>query len=158
MIAQNDCLLMCYISFNTIKELRRIYEDVMTEKLKIVQFLPYSFFTLQLISKCFIPSYRATYVLHFILWLLRCMLCLERIMFHNLRISSLCKHFFKQLYLCLWSINYNGWRFIWKLLQNTTFYITRPNGYIMFMRTLWTQNSKNFVTFAIFLTSSSIYH
>ena len=92
-MAQSEGLVMCYISLKIIKDVRRIYEDVMTEKLKILQFFSYSSSTSQLTRFCFTLTYRATYKLHFIFWLLRCTLCLERIMLHISRLFSLRKQF-----------------------------------------------------------------
>ena len=46
-------------------------------------------------SKHFTSLYRATLVPHFMFWLLRCMLWLERIMSPNLKFPSLLKHYWK---------------------------------------------------------------
>ena len=64
-------------------------------KLKILHFLAYISSTSTPFQKHFTPLHRATPVLHFMFWLLRCMLWLERIMSPNLKFLSLLKHYRK---------------------------------------------------------------
>ena len=99
-IAQSEDMVVYYILFSNIEELQRVCGDVMTKKLKILQFLTYSSSISPLTRHCIKSTYRATYILHFIYWLQRYTLCLECIMFQFLNISSLYKHFFSHLYLC----------------------------------------------------------
>ena len=64
-------------------------EDVMTPKWKCHTFIACISSTSTPFQKYFTPLYRATPVLNFMFWLLRCTLWLERIMSPNLKLSSL---------------------------------------------------------------------
>ena len=88
-IAQSEDMVVCYISFSNIEELQRICGNVMTKKMKIMQFLTYNSSISPLTRHCITSTYRATWILHFIYWLQRYTLCLECIMFQFLNISSL---------------------------------------------------------------------
>ena len=125
-IAQSEDMVVCYISFSNIEELQRICGDVMTKKLKIMQFLTYNSSISPLTRHCITSTYRATCILHFIYWLQSYTLCLVCIMFQFLNISSLYKHFFSHLYLCQLLFDLNEWRLKWKVLRCTTFHITIP--------------------------------
>ena len=65
----------------------------MTQKPKILHFFTYISSTSTPFQKHFTSLYRATLVLHFMFWLLRCTLWLERIMSPNLKFPSLLKHY-----------------------------------------------------------------
>ena len=65
----------------------------MTQKPKILHIFTYISSTSTPIQKHFTSMYRATPVLHFMFWLLRCTLSLERIMAPNLKVSSLLKRY-----------------------------------------------------------------
>ena len=67
----------------------------MTQKPKILHFFTYISSTSTPFQKHYTSLYRATLVLHFMFWLLRCTLWLERIMTPNLRFLSLLKHYRK---------------------------------------------------------------
>ena len=63
-------------------------EDVMTPKCKCHTFIAYISSIFTPFQKHFTSLYRATPVLHFMFWLLRCTLWLERIISPNLKFSS----------------------------------------------------------------------
>ena len=117
-------MVRCYISFSSAKDVRRSYEDVMAKKLKFSHISPCRSLTLILIGNCFTSSYRATQQLHFLFRLKRHALYLERIMIHFLQISSLCKHFFKDMHLSQCKIKNLCHSLKLKLLAHTTFHIT----------------------------------
>ena len=123
-VAHIKGMVMCFISFSNAKDVRRTYEDVMAKKLKLSHISPCSSLILILIGNCFIPSHRATHQLHFLFWLKRCALYLERIMIHFLQISSLCKHFFKDMHLSQCMIKNLSYSLKLKVLAHTTFHIT----------------------------------
>ena len=72
----------------------------MTKKLKFGHIFTHGSFSYSVITKLCMASVRTSQGLHFIHWLLRCTLCLERIMDQSLKFPSISKQIFEMPYLC----------------------------------------------------------